>query len=511
MGIVSALQPHVPHWFGHVAARLRRPHRRARAARRRRRRRSPASAGSRTRSASTASCPRVFGRLHRRTLVSPESVDRGARDRDRAARRHVVSRDAVAVPREPLQLRRAARVHRRAARGDPAARTKPGAAAAVPRAAQRAHPRRRRAAPVGRRGALHGRGLRRSRWSTHAGARYGGPVWLLAASSSTCSSAAARGAGLLEHVVSADEQRAAAEATFARILVPMKLGEIGEEMVATAVRLAQERRRDGRGALRDQGAARQAARRAALRRSRSRRPRRSPRRARSAPTTASRSTGRTVRARAIGDAIVEAADESGADLIVLGSSPRWRRQSRFFSPTVDYVLRKAPAEVLIVAFPQGVARGADSALRCECGMKALVIGCGRVGSTIALQLQQRRLGRDGRRRERGRALAPRRATGRARSSSATAWTPTCFARRASRTPTRSSSRPTATTRTSSSARSPRSASASSASSCACSTRRAPTSTRPAGCARSARRRPRSTRSMRGRAQPASVPQRVEVR
>jgi nucleotide-binding universal stress UspA family protein len=51
---------------------------------------------------------------------------------------------------------------------------------------------------------------------------------------------------------------------------------------------------------------------------------------------------------------VQAAEDTGADLIVLGSSPRWRRQSRFFSPTVDYVLRKAPAEVLVVAFPQGV-------------------------------------------------------------------------------------------------------------------------------------------------------------
>jgi len=61
-----------------------------------------------------------------------------------------------------------------------------------------------------------------------------------------------------------------------------------------------------------------------------------------------------VRARSIGDAIVEAAAESGSDLIVLGSSPRWRRQSRFFSPTVDHVLRKASAEVLIVAFPRGV-------------------------------------------------------------------------------------------------------------------------------------------------------------
>jgi nucleotide-binding universal stress UspA family protein len=61
-----------------------------------------------------------------------------------------------------------------------------------------------------------------------------------------------------------------------------------------------------------------------------------------------------VRARSIGDAIVDAAAADAVDLIVLGSSPRWRRQSRFFSPTVDHVLRRADAEVLIVAFPQGV-------------------------------------------------------------------------------------------------------------------------------------------------------------
>ena len=42
------------------------------------------------------------------------------------------------------------------------------------------------------------------------------------------------------------------------------------------------------------------------------------------------------------------------DLIVMGSAPRWRRQSRFFSPTVDYVLRHAPCEVMVIAYPQGV-------------------------------------------------------------------------------------------------------------------------------------------------------------
>jgi nucleotide-binding universal stress UspA family protein len=61
-----------------------------------------------------------------------------------------------------------------------------------------------------------------------------------------------------------------------------------------------------------------------------------------------------VRARSIGHAIVEEATAREADLIVLGSSARWRRQSRFFSPTVDFVLRRAPCEVLVVAFPEGV-------------------------------------------------------------------------------------------------------------------------------------------------------------
>jgi basic amino acid/polyamine antiporter, APA family len=61
-----------------------------------------------------------------------------------------------------------------------------------------------------------------------------------------------------------------------------------------------------------------------------------------------------VKARSIGHAIVDEAAKRGVDLIVVGSSPRWRRQSRFFSPTVDYVLRNAHCEVLVVAFPQGV-------------------------------------------------------------------------------------------------------------------------------------------------------------
>jgi basic amino acid/polyamine antiporter, APA family len=138
--------------------------------------------------------------------------------------------------------------------------------------------------------------------------------------------------------------------------VPMKLGEIGEEMVATAVRLAQDdsatvealyvikvpldKPLDAEMYDQEEQAAASLAEALAL-----------------GADNGVEVLGRTVRARSIGDAIIDAATESGVDLIVLGSSPRWRRQSRFFSPTVDYVLKKAPSEVLIVAFPQGVLEG----------------------------------------------------------------------------------------------------------------------------------------------------------
>jgi len=187
---------------------------------------------------------------------------------------------------------------------------------------------------------------------THVGARYGGPAWLLAGLVVYFLVRHMSGAGLLEHVAAVDEQ-ALPEAEFSRILVPMKLGEIGEEMVATAVKLAQERRASVEALFVilvplelpldaplpevEEQAQASLAEAAAL-----------------GADHGVEVVGRALRARSIGEAIVKTATDSGADLIVLGSSPRWRRQSRFFSPTVDYVLRKAPAEVLIVAFPQGV-------------------------------------------------------------------------------------------------------------------------------------------------------------
>ncbi|HEU5216212.1 MAG TPA: universal stress protein [Gaiellaceae bacterium] len=187
---------------------------------------------------------------------------------------------------------------------------------------------------------------------THIGARYGGPIWLAVGGVVYLLVRRGRGAGLLEHVEPADEAELP-EAEFSKILVPMKLGEIGEEMVATAVKLAQERGAavvalhvirvpldqplDAELYDQEERAAASLAEAAAL-----------------GADHGVLVEGRSIRSRSIGDAIVQAAEETGADLIVLGSAPKWRRQSRFFSPTVDYVLRKAPAEVLVVAFPQGV-------------------------------------------------------------------------------------------------------------------------------------------------------------
>jgi basic amino acid/polyamine antiporter, APA family len=192
--------------------------------------------------------------------------------------------------------------------------------------------------------------------ATHIGARYAGPGWLAAGAVVYLLVRRRSGTGLLEHVQPATEEELP-QAEFSKILVPMKLGDIGEEMVATAVKLAQERGAqveaihvilvpldkplDAEMLDEEERAAASLAEAAVL-----------------GADHGVKVEGRAVRARSIGEAIVQAAAESGADLIVLGSSPRWRRQSRFFSPTVDYVLRKARAEVLVVAFPQGVLESA---------------------------------------------------------------------------------------------------------------------------------------------------------
>jgi APA family basic amino acid/polyamine antiporter len=185
---------------------------------------------------------------------------------------------------------------------------------------------------------------------THPGARYAGPVWLGIGLVVFVVVRRSARRGLLEHV---DVAELPAGADFRRILVPMKVGDIGEEMVATAIALAKEngatveaitvvrvpRKFELEGELPPQIAERV-----------------------DASLGEARALGvdygvevraDVVRARSIGYAIVDEAVRRDVDVILLGSSPRWRRQSRFFSPTVDFVLRRAPCEVLVVAFPDG--------------------------------------------------------------------------------------------------------------------------------------------------------------
>jgi APA family basic amino acid/polyamine antiporter len=188
--------------------------------------------------------------------------------------------------------------------------------------------------------------------ATHPAARYAGPAWLAVGLVVYLVVRRERGTGLLEHVTSTDEQ-VVPEVTFTSILVPMKLGDIGEEMVATAVKLAQERGSHVE-ALHVIKVPLELPLDAALEQEEWRAAESIDEAKALGADHGVEVRGTIVRARSIGDAIVKEAERTGADLIVLGSAPRWRRQSRFFSPTVDYVLKKAPSEVLIVAFPQGV-------------------------------------------------------------------------------------------------------------------------------------------------------------
>ena len=295
--------------------------------------------------------PRAFGRLHRRTLVSPEAVLASvvlstaiilltsAMDNPFAFLASLFSFGVLlaftAAQLAVIRLRRTEPNRRRPFKVPLNVRVR-GVEVPIPSVV----------------GAVATFAIWIDALATHPAARYAGPAWLLAGLVVYLLVRRERGAGLLEHVTSTDEQ-VVPEATFKSIMVPMKLGQIGEEMVATAVKLAQEH-----GAriealhvikvpldlpldapMRDEEA------RAAE----------SIEEARALGVDHDVEVrGSIVRARAIGDAIVREAERTGADLIVLGSAPRWRRQSRFFSPTVDYVLKKAPCEVLIVAFPQGV-------------------------------------------------------------------------------------------------------------------------------------------------------------
>ena len=189
---------------------------------------------------------------------------------------------------------------------------------------------------------------------THGAARIAGPIWLVLGAILFVGVRKARHEALMEHVEPAiPDLVPEEEGVYERILVPVKLGQIGEEMLATAIRLAEERGCSVRALhvikvplelpldaeLTDEEEKAEASLAEAKL---------------LAAEHGVEVEGEIVRGRAIGEAIVDQASGDGVDLILMGSAPRWRRQSRFFSPTVDYVLRRAPCEVMVVTYPQGV-------------------------------------------------------------------------------------------------------------------------------------------------------------
>ena len=221
---------------------------------------------------------------------------------------------------------------------------------------------------------------------THPGARYAGPAWL-AIGLVIFLVVRIRGRRGVRADVGSSEALPPG-AGFRRVLVPMKLGDIGEEMVATAVALAKER-----------GATVEAIYVAAVPRELALdRPLPPEVQARAdASLQEARALGEdndvevataTVAARSIGHAIVEEAVRRDVDLIVLGSSPRWRRQSRFFSPPsiMSSAARRARFSWSRSPRACSTSERAGQPLRYPEEVKAVVIGCGRVGSAVARQL-----------------------------------------------------------------------------------------------------------------------------
>jgi basic amino acid/polyamine antiporter, APA family len=142
------------------------------------------------------------------------------------------------------------------------------------------------------------------------------------------------------------------EGMYRRILVPLKAGPIGEDVLGTAIKLAEEHAGKVT-ALHVIRVPLEHGPDTALPEEEQRAEATLARARRLADEHGVEIEGKVVRHSDLGTAIVDEAVASGAELIVMGSSPRWRRWSRFVSPTVDKVLRRAPSEVMVVAYPDG--------------------------------------------------------------------------------------------------------------------------------------------------------------
>src|SRR4029453_3909645 len=78
--------------------------------------------------------------------------------------------------------------------------------------------------------------------ATHGATRIAGPVWLLIGAVIYVGTRMAHRQAVLERALPPQARlRPGGEGVHGRLLVPMKLGPIGEEVLATAIKLAEER------------------------------------------------------------------------------------------------------------------------------------------------------------------------------------------------------------------------------------------------------------------------------
>ena len=195
---------------------------------------------------------------------------------------------------------------------------------------------------------------------THGGAAVAGPIWLAIGVGVYLYSRRAGGESILGRATPAvPDLVEAPERDAHRILVPLKLSAIGEEVLATAIRLAKAGDAEVH-VIHVQRIPLSRALDCILDPDEDERARVEVEEAREiAGEHGIEVQASIVRARSLSEAILTEAQKRGADLIVVGSASRWRRQSRLFSPTVDEVLRGAPCEVMVVTYPEGVLEEED--------------------------------------------------------------------------------------------------------------------------------------------------------
>ena len=227
--------------------------------------------------------------------------------------------------------------------------------------------------------------------ATHEAARIAGPVWLLAGFVVFAVVRRRRGTALTARVrPGVADIVPSREGEYRRLLVPVKLGPIGVEVFATALRLAEElgasitavhvvpvpldEPLDAPLYEEEERAASSLAEAKLL-----------------AAEHGVEVDAEVVRARAIGAAVIEQALERDADLIVMGSSPALAapvahvRADRRVRPA-EGALRgdgdRLPAGGAGGGRAGGIRRGYPARMR------AIVVGCGRVGSTVAKTLAE---------------------------------------------------------------------------------------------------------------------------